>query len=158
MQRSIEVWVSRAVGRITPAIGLWAKCYPLAIGVAAARRLYAEQGRDYPTELTEVLPFRGSQEAYWGLRVTADYSGVDMFGLKGPKGWTPPGEERLWLGSFAYSLRGRDDTPLTRLVEAGAAWWSDFSVRRGCGGVLAEAEDGSHGNIFSRVFIRQGRN
>jgi hypothetical protein len=130
MQRSIEVWVTRVAGKTAPAIKLWAECYPLPIGVASAKRLYTEQGQNYPDELTELLPFRGAEEAYWGLRVVEKRSVLDMFGPKGPKGWAPPGEEYLWLGEFAYSLRGRDDNSLTRLVEHGSTWWRDFSAER----------------------------
>lgn len=55
---------------------------------------------------------------------------MDMFGLKGLEGWAPSDEEYLWFGDFAYSLRGRDDTSLMDLVEAGKTWWRDFSVER----------------------------
>jgi hypothetical protein len=130
MQRSIEVWTSQVIGKITPAIKLWAECYPLPIGVAAAKRLYTAQGQAYPDELTEILPFQGPEEAYWGLRVSEKRSVLDMFGLKGLKGWAPPGEEYLWLGEYAYSLRGRDGTSLTRLVEDGSTWWRDFSLEK----------------------------
>jgi hypothetical protein len=130
MQRSIEVWTSQVIGQITPATKLWAECYPLPIGVVAAKRLYTAEGHSYPDELTELLPFQGAEEAYWGLRVVEKRSVADMFGLKGPKGWAPPGEEYLWLGEFAYSLRGRDDKSLLRLVEDGATWWRDFSLER----------------------------
>jgi hypothetical protein len=133
MQRSIEVWVFQAVGQITSATKLWAQCYPLPIGVVAAKRVYTERGQNYPDELTEFLPFRGTEEAYWGLRVGEKRSVLDMFGLKSPMGMVPPDEdpeEILWLGSFAYSLRGRDDTSLLRLVEDGATWWRDFSLER----------------------------
>jgi hypothetical protein len=122
MQRSIEVWVSQTAGQITSDIRLWAEYYPLPVGEAAARRLYARSERRYPDELTGLLPFRGEEEAYWGLRVGGNRSVVDMFGLKGPTS-----EERLRLGGFAYSLRGSDDTSLMRLVENGATWWRDFS-------------------------------
>jgi len=77
-----------------------------------------ERGQHYPDELSGLLPFRAEEEAYWGLRVQENRSVVDMFGLKGPKGLAPPGEEYLWFGSFAYSLRGRDDTSLMSLEEA----------------------------------------
>jgi hypothetical protein len=130
MQRSIEVWVSRVVGHIIPAITLWAECYPLPIGEAAARRLFTGLGQRYPRELKGLLPFRGVEEAYWGLRVGENRSVLDMFGLKGG---VPPGDdagEYLSLGSFTYSLRGRDDTSLMRLVEDGTTWWRDFSVER----------------------------
>jgi hypothetical protein len=133
MQRSIEVWVSQAVGQITPATKLWAQSYPLPIGVVAAKRLYTEQGQSYPDELTELLPFRGAEEAYWGLRVAEKRSVLDMFGLKSAMVMVPPDEdpgEYLWLGSFAYSLRGHDDTSLMRLVENGTTWWRDFSLER----------------------------
>jgi hypothetical protein len=133
MQRSIEVWVFQAVGQITPATKLWAQCYPLPIGVVAAKRVYTERGQNYPDELTEFLPFRGTEEAYWGLRVGEKRSVLDMFGLKSPMGMVPPDEdpeEILWLGSFAYSLRGRDDTSLMRLVEDCKTWWRDFSAER----------------------------
>jgi hypothetical protein len=130
MQRSIEMWVSRVAGKITPAIKLWAECFPLPIGVVAAKRLYTARGHSYPGELTKLLPFQGLEEAYWGLRVVEKRSVLDMFGLRGPKGGAPPGEEYLWLGGFAYSLRGRDDTSLLRLVEDGATWWRDFSLER----------------------------
>jgi len=130
MQRSIEVWVSQAVGQITPAIKLWAECYPLPIGVGAARHLYTEQDQSYPDELTELLPFQGTEEAYWALRVSENRAVLDMFGLKG---WAPPAdhaEEYLWFGALAYSLRGRDDTSLMSLVENGTTWWRDFSSER----------------------------
>jgi hypothetical protein len=133
MRRSIEVWVSRVVGRISPAIKLWAECYPLPIGVVAAKRLYTARGAIYPGELTELLPFQGSEEAYWGLRVVEKRSVLDTFGLKHPTGVGSPSEdpsEYQWLGSFAYSLRGRDDACLTGLVVDGARWWRDFSVER----------------------------
>jgi len=132
MQRSIEVWVSQVAGQITPAIKLWAERYPLPVGEVAARRVYTG-GQPYPDELTGLLPFRGEEEAYWGLRVDENRSVADMFGLKDPKGEEPPGDdagEYLSLGSFAYSLRGRDDTSLMRLVEDGTTWWRDFSVER----------------------------
>jgi len=128
MQRSIEVWVSQVVGKITPATKLWAECYPLPVGEAAARRLYAKRRKRYPAGLRGLLPFRGKEEAYWGLRAEEKHSVVDMFGLKGPEGWAPSGEEHLWLGDFAYSLRGRDGTSLAGLVEQGATWWRDFSA------------------------------
>jgi hypothetical protein len=130
MQRSIEGWVSQVVGKITPAIRLWAECYPLPIGVVAARRLYTDREHSYPDALTELLPFEGAEEAYWGLRVVEKRAVLDMFGLKGPKGWAPAGEEHLWLGGFAYSLRGQDDTSLMHLAENGARWWRDFSLER----------------------------
>jgi hypothetical protein len=133
MQRSIEVWVSQVAGQITPAIKLWAECYPLPVGEVSARRVYTGGGQPYPDELTGLLPFRGEEEAYWGLRVDENRSVADMFGLKDPKGEAPPGDdtgEYLWLGSLLYSLRGRDDTRLMRLVEDAKAWWSEFSIER----------------------------
>jgi hypothetical protein len=128
MQKSIEIWVSQVVGKITPAIKLWAEYYPLPVGETAARRLYAKRGKRCPAGLRGLLPFRGKEEAYWGVRIEEKHSVVDMFGLKGPKGWAPSGEEHLWLGDFAYSLRGRDGTSLTGLVDESATWWRDFSV------------------------------
>jgi hypothetical protein len=127
MERSIDLWVSGAVGKITPAIRLWAECYPLPIGEAAARRLYIEQGQRYPDGLTGYLPFKGAKEAYWALRVEANRSVLDMFGLKG---WMPPDAtagDYLWFGGLAYSLRGHDDTSLVRLVPEAAAWWRNIS-------------------------------
>ena len=132
MRKSMDFWVSQVIRKITPAIKLWAECYPLPVGEAAARRLYAKRGKRYPAGLRGLLPFRGREEAYWGLRIEEKHSVVDMFGLKGPKGWAPSGEEHLWLGDFAYSLRGRDVTSLTGLVEEGATWWRDFC--RECAG------------------------
>ena len=64
------------------------------------------------------------------VHVEENRSVVDMFGLKGLEGWAPSDEEYLWFGDFAYSLRGRDDTSLMDLVEAGKTWWRDFSVER----------------------------
>jgi hypothetical protein len=128
MQRSIEVWVSQVVGEITPAIKFWAECYPLPIGEEAVKHLYTVRGQRYPDELTGLLPFRGAEKAYWGVRVEVKRSVVDMFGLEG---WTPPeseAEQRLSLGALAYALRGRDDTSLVRLVQDGVAWWHNFSV------------------------------
>ena len=130
MQKSIEVWISQVVGKITPAIKLWAECYPLPVGETAARRLYAERGKRYPAALRGLLPFQGTEEAYWGLHVEENRSVVDMFGLKGLEGWAPSDEEYLWFGDFAYSLRGRDDTSLMSAVEAAKTWWRDFSVER----------------------------
>ena len=52
-----------------------------------------EREQNYPDELSSLLPFRGTQEAYWGVRVEEIGSVVDIFGLKGSKGWAPPGEE-----------------------------------------------------------------
>jgi len=127
MQRSIELWVTEAVGQAIPAVELWAECYPLPIGEAAARRLYTEQGQRYPDRLTGFLPFKGAEEAYWAVRVEVNRSVLDMFGLKG---WMPPEEdarEYLWFGSFAYSLRGYDDTPLVRLAQDGERWWRNIS-------------------------------
>jgi hypothetical protein len=156
MQRSIEVWTSQVLGQITPSTKLWAECYPLPIGVVAAKHLYAEQGQNYPDELTEFLPFRGAEEAYWGLRVSEKRSVADMFGLKSPKGLAPPDEEYLWLGEFAYSLRGRDDTSLMRLVDEGRTWWRDFSVRRVQGRPRGSGtwESRSH---FETALIQAGR-
>jgi hypothetical protein len=130
MQRSIEAWTSRVAGKMTPAIKLWAECYPLPIGVVSARRLYTAREHSYPDELTELLPFRGEEEAYWGLRVIEKRSVLDMFGLKGHADYGGDAGDYLELGSFAYSLRGRDDTCLMRLAKDGAAWWGDFSLKR----------------------------
>ena len=100
MQKSIEVWVSQVAGKITPAIKLWAECYPLPVGEAAARRLYAERGKRYPAALRGLLPFQGTEEAYWGLHVEENRSVVDMFGLKGLEGWAPSDKEYLWFYSW----------------------------------------------------------
>jgi hypothetical protein len=120
MQKSMDFWVSQVVGEITSALKLWAECYPLPVGEAAARRLYAKRGKQYPARLRGLLPFPGKEEAYWGLRIEEKHSVVDMFGLKGSGGWAPSGEEHLWLGDLAYSLGGRDGTSLTGLVDEGA--------------------------------------
>ncbi len=130
MRRSIEVWVSQVVGQAAPTTKLWAETYPLPIGDAAARRLYARSGQRYPDELAGILPFRGGELAYWGLRVEESRSVLDLFGFQG---WSPPdadAQEYLWFGSLAYSLRGRDDTSLMRLAEHAATWWRDFSLQR----------------------------
>jgi hypothetical protein len=159
MQRSIEVWVFQAVGQITSATKLWAQCYPLPIGVVAAKRVYTERGQNYPDELTEFLPFRGTEEAYWGLRVGEKRSVLDMFGLKSPMGMVPPDEdpgEILWLGSFAYSLRGRDDTSLMRLVEDCKTWWRDFSAERVRGRPRGSGTWGSASELESAM-ITAGR-
>src|SRR5215211_420018 len=103
MQRSVETWVSKVVGGTTPAIKLWAECYPLPVGEEAARRLYAGQGQSYPDALSGLLPFEGTASPEDQAR---DY---------------------LWLGAFAYSLRSLDDTSLVELVRSGARWWNDFS-------------------------------
>ncbi len=139
MQRSIEVWISQAVGRITPAIKLWAECYPLPVGKVAARRLYIERGQNYPDVLSGLLPFEGAEEAYWALRVAKDQAVLDfygekykvildMFGLKGPASLEDRARDGLWVGAFAYSLRGRDDTSLLQLVQDAHAWWHNLSV------------------------------
>jgi hypothetical protein len=156
MQRSIKMWVCRVAGKITPAIKLWAESYPLPIGVLAAKRLYTARGHNYPGELTELLPFQGSEEAYWGLRVVEKRAVLDMLGLKGPKGWAPAGEEYLWLGGFAYSLRGRDDLSLLWLAKEGATWWRDFSLERVQGRPRGSGtwESRSH---FESALIEAGR-
>ena len=116
-------------GRVDPATKLWAECYPLPIGEEAVRRLYAGSGQRYPGErLAGLLPFRGSEEAYWGVRVRGNCSVLDMFGLKGR---TPPdsgSEEYLWFGNLAYSLSGAGDTSLMDLAKNGVAWWGGFSA------------------------------
>jgi hypothetical protein len=159
MQRSIEIWVSQTVGQITPAIKLWAQCYPLPIGVVAAKRIYLEQGQNCPDELTELLPFRGAEEAYWDLRVGEKRSVLDMFGLKSPRGMVPPDEdpeEILWLGCFAYSLRGRDDPTLLWLVKEGSTWWRDFSAERVQGRPRGSGTWGSATELESAI-IEAGR-
>jgi hypothetical protein len=123
MERSIERWISQAVGRISPRIKLWAERYPLPIGEVAARRLYTERQQSYPEELTRVLPFKGSQEAYWALRVRRRVKGsdavLDMAALKDP--WSET------FGAFAYSLRGYNDTSLAELLQAGQGCWDNIS-------------------------------
>src|SRR5215211_7621750 len=138
MQRSVETWVSKVVGGTTPAIKLWAECYPLPVGEEAARRLYAGQGQSYPDALSGLLPFEGTEQAYWALQVTKEQAipgfygeknkaVLDMFGLKGPASPEDQARDYLWLGAFAYSLRSLDDTSLVELVRSGARWWNDFS-------------------------------
>jgi hypothetical protein len=90
MERSIERWIFQAVPQITPANTLWAECYPLPIGEAAARRRYTQRGQICDAELIGILPFEGAEEAYWALRVATNRSVLDMCGLKG---WMPPTED-----------------------------------------------------------------
>jgi hypothetical protein len=75
------------VSQISPTIKLWADSYPLPIGKEALERLYTERGKSYGGELTSLLPFEGSEEALWALRVVKNRSVLDMFGLQG---WMPP--------------------------------------------------------------------
>jgi hypothetical protein len=127
MQRSCEVWVSRVVSQTTLSVELWAGSYPLPVGKQALKRLYKEHGKSYDDEIISFLPFEGSEEALWALRVANNRSALDMFGLKG---WTPPEDaahDYLWVGSFGYSLRGHDDTSLVGLVRDGEKWWRNFS-------------------------------
>ena len=117
MQKSIEVWISQVVGKTTPVIKMWAECYPLPVGEAAARRLYAERGMRYPAALRGLLPFQGTEEAYWGLRVEEDRSVVDMFGLKGPKGLASVGR------GLSVVRRFRLFVAWSRRHVSGATWW-----------------------------------
>ena len=140
MQKSIEVWISQVVGKITPAIKLWAECYPLPVGETAARRLYAETWKDdILTALRGLLPFQGTEEAYWGQDTSRRI--VRSWICSGSRVWeaAPSDEEYLWFGDFAYSLRGRDDTSLMDLSGSlGKTWWRDFFQWKGFRGVIPQ--------------------
>jgi hypothetical protein len=132
MERSIERWIFQTVPQITPANTLWAECYPLPIGEAAARRRYTQRDQICDAELLiGLLPFEGAEEAYWALRVGTNRTVLDMRGLKG---WMPPTEDARaysWFGSFAALLRGHDDTSLVGLMQNCERWWRDFSLEIG---------------------------
>jgi hypothetical protein len=130
MERSIERWVSQAVPQVTPANKLWAECYPLPIGKAAVKRRYNQRGQICGDELMGLLPFEAVEEAYWALRVETNRSVLDMFGLKGSLPPTENARAYLWFGSFAYSLRGHDDTSLVGLMQNCERWWRDFSSEK----------------------------
>jgi len=130
MQKSIEMWTSRVVRRDSLATRHWTDYYPLPIGEEVLKRRFDEYGDCPDDTLMKLLPFEGEEEALWALRVENAHSVLDMFGLKG---WTPPGDATrnyLWLGGFAYSLHGHDDTSLVELVRDGEKWWRNLSRER----------------------------
>jgi hypothetical protein len=134
LRRSTELWAAKVLYEIkvlyetdSTANSLWAGSYPLPIGRAAVRELYASHGRCCDDRLIERLPFEGRRRALWALRIVGDRSVLDMFGLEDR---SAPADDHLYFDGLAYALRGIDDVSLLPLVSAGDAWWRDFSWKK----------------------------
>lgn len=102
--------------------------WPLPIGKEALERRWPHivRGPDY-VSLLSYLPFEGTEEAIWALRIEEGENILDLFGLADYYE-VEQREMRVGLGDLRYVMRGRDMALLDYWKHA-ERWWSSWRGR-----------------------------